>query len=655
MARIHELSEVLANQIAAGEVVERPASVVKELVENSIDAKASRIDILVEDAGLKQIRIIDDGIGIEAEDVEMAFKRHATSKILSREDLFKINTLGFRGEALPSISSVADVVMKTATKGNPGTLLHIKGGQKEELKSTQSREGTEITVNDLFYNTPARLKYVKTNATELSKISDIVNRLALSHTNIAFSLSNNGKTIFQSAGNNNLQQTIGAIYGIKVAREMLSFGGEAGAFKISGYTSLPKVTRAAKKAISILINGRYVKNFALSKAIIEGYGSKLMVGRYPITVLNIELDPLYVDVNVHPTKQEVRISNEEDLSKLIADTIYARISEENLIPNGLENLKSHKKEQVNIEQLAVGLNQIHQPKKDEIAKKQSYSDEVIAPLVGSSVKPEPEVTKEKIEPIIITNKNQLEDEVMRKWDERFQITSSASSYGKDANIHVTEESETYDNQPESKDRFPDLLYIGQTHGTFLLAESMDGLYIIDQHAAQERVKYEYYREEIGNVSLDQQNLLVPIVLTYPTTDSLILDEKIPKLAKLGIIIEDFGQNSYIVRQHPTWLTEGHEEEEIREIIDEFLKNKDLTIEKFRHETAMMISCKQSIKANHHLEDVQAKSIIKQLSECKNPFNCPHGRPTLIRLTNRNLEKMFKRIQDSHETGIIEDY
>lgn len=652
MARIHELSEVLANQIAAGEVVERPASVVKELAENSIDAKASRIDILVEDAGLKQIRIIDDGIGIESEDVEMAFKRHATSKILSREDLFKINTLGFRGEALPSISSVADVVMKTATKGKPGTLLHIKGGQKEELKATQSREGTEITVNNLFYNTPARLKYVKTNATELSKISDIVNRLALSHTNIAFSLSNNGKTIFQSAGNNNLQQTIGAIYGIKVAREMLSFTGETGAFKISGYTSLPKVTRAAKKAISILINGRYVKNFALSKAIIEGYGSKLMVGRYPITVLNIELDPLYVDVNVHPTKQEVRISDEDVLAKLIADTIYARISEENLIPNGLENLKSRKKEKVDIEQLSVGLNQVYKEKNDYLQKKQTYSEEVIAPLVGSSSTAKPEVIKEKIEPIIITNKSQLEDNVMKKWDERFLITNQSDE---DKNLHVTEESQTYDNSSESKERFPDLLYIGQTHGTFLLAESSDGLYIIDQHAAQERVKYEYYRKEIGNVTLDQQNLLVPIILTYPTTDSLILDEKIPKLAKLGIIIEDFGQNSYIVRQHPTWLTEGQEQEEIKEIIDEFLKDKDLTIEKFRHETAMMISCKQSIKANHHLEPVQAKSILKQLAECKNPFNCPHGRPTLIRLTNKNLEKMFKRIQDPHETGIIEDY
>lgn len=308
MAKIHELSEILANQIAAGEVVERPASVVKELVENSIDAGAKQIDIIIEDAGLKSIQIIDDGNGIEAEDVETAFKRHATSKIIDRKDLFKVHTLGFRGEALPSIASVSDVVMETAVSGQAGTKIHIKGGEVLEKTLSASREGTTITVSDLFYNTPARLKYLKSVQTELSYISDIVNRLALSHTDVALSLTNNGRQLLQSAGNGNLQQTIGAIYGVQNARQMVKFEDANLDFKISGYTSLPKLTRASRNYISLLVNGRYVKNFQLTKAVIEGYGSKLMTGRYPITVLSIELDPTLVDVNVHPTKQEIKIS-----------------------------------------------------------------------------------------------------------------------------------------------------------------------------------------------------------------------------------------------------------------------------------------------------------------------------------------------------------
>ncbi len=339
MAKIQELSDILADQIAAGEVVERPASVVKELVENAIDAGSSRIDILLAESGLKMIRVIDNGSGIEGSQVETAFKRHATSKITSRADLFRVGTLGFRGEALPSIASIADVKMTSSTAEGPGQFVHYRGGELIEHREAQSRQGTDITVSDLFFNTPARLKYLKSLATELSKITDIINRIALSYPEIAFSLQNDERQLMRTSGQGNVQQVLANIYGTHNAQKMLDIHGESVDFRIDGYVSLPEFTRANRSYITILVNGRYIKNFHISKAIIEGYGSKLMVGRYPVAVINIQTDPLLVDVNVHPSKLEVRISEENTLTELISKTIFDRLADQNLIPDAVDNLK----------------------------------------------------------------------------------------------------------------------------------------------------------------------------------------------------------------------------------------------------------------------------------------------------------------------------
>ncbi len=608
MAEIHELSAVLADQIAAGEVVERPASVVKELVENALDAKAAQITIETKEAGLEMIRVTDDGEGIEADDVETAFKRHATSKITSREDLFRVATLGFRGEALPSIASVSDVVLMTAHAGDEtGTTIHIKGGKIVSNDASQLRNGTQITVSDLFFNTPARLKYLSSLATELSHVSDIVNRLALSHSDVAFVLKNNGKTLLKTAGNGNQKQTFSAIYGVKAAAKMISFNAKDLDFEVDGMVSYPELTRSNRNGISLLINGRYIRNFKLTKAVLNGYGSKLMVGRFPYAVINIRLDPLLCDVNVHPTKQEVRISKEPQLEKLISEGIFARLSQENLIPNAVKNLNHSKRTGFSGEQT------------DLLEKSPKYkgpvSAEVTAALVGES----------------------LDDKLDGK-----------------QNVLATSVKDQEISAESSKKRFPELRYIGQMHGTYLFAESEDGLYIIDQHAAQERCKYEYYRTEIGNVSSNQQRLLVPIVLTYPTTDALKIEENLDKLANLGIELEDFGKNTYILRQHPTWFKQGEEEEIVREMIDMFLNDDKLTVAKFREKTAIMMSCKRSIKANHHLEEEQAKVLLKKLSTCENPFNCPHGRPVLVHFTSKDMEHMFKRIQDPHQTGFDDE-
>lgn len=645
MGKIHELSEILSNQIAAGEVIERPASVVKELAENAIDANSTQIDIVIEQAGLQLIQVIDNGDGIEPEDVPTAFKRHATSKIATRQDLFKIQSLGFRGEALASIASVSDLTIETATADSLGTFAHFKGGVLEEQKTNPIRPGTAITVRDLFFNTPARLKYVKTFQTELANVIDIVNRLAMSHPQIAFTLTNDDHLLLKTAGNNDLQQTIAGIYGVTMAKQLLPVSAENLDFKLSGYVSLPKLTRASRNYISVLVNGRYIKNYQLNKAIIKGYGSKLMVGRYPVVVLNIQMDPLLIDVNVHPTKQEVRLSKEPALMALIEKAIRERLSTENLIPDAVQNLKQTKP--VDVDQLQMDLNQITSQRRNATGtvrpiQPQTVPEKPVKTEMQAAAQIAETETPLKREPTANPNLNSLpifeQPQQLARWDDKYEAEAVGNPFGE---------------QPEEDAapiaRFPALRYIGQLHNTFLLAEGEDGFYILDQHAAQERIKYEYYREKIGEVSSDAQNLLVPLVLEYPNSDAIKIQAQKDLLAAVGVQLESFGQNSFVIHSHPTWIAQGQEEATIREMIDTVLENGKLDIAHFREKTAIMISCKQSIKAHHHLDDAQAKALLVDLAQTENPFNCPHGRPVLIHYTQKDLEKMFKRIQDPHHS------
>lgn len=645
MGKIHELSEILSNQIAAGEVIERPASVVKELAENAIDANSTQIDIVIEQAGLQLIQVIDNGDGIEPEDVPTAFKRHATSKIATRQDLFKIQSLGFRGEALASIASVSDLTIETATADSLGTFAHFKGGVLEEQKTNPIRPGTAITVRDLFFNTPARLKYVKTFQTELANVIDIVNRLAMSHPQIAFTLTNDDHLLLKTAGNNDLQQTIAGIYGVTMAKQLLPVSAEDLDFKLTGYVSLPKLTRASRNYISVLINGRYIKNYQLNKAIIKGYGSKLMVGRYPVVVLNIQMDPLLIDVNVHPTKQEVRLSKEPALMALIEKAIRERLSTENLIPDAVQNLKQTKP--VDVDQLQMDLNQITSQRRNATGtvrpiQPQTVPEKPVKTEMQAAAQIAETETPLKREPTANPNLNSLpifeQPQQLARWDDKYEAEAIGNPFGE---------------QPEDDaapiERFPALRYIGQLHNTFLLAEGEDGFYILDQHAAQERIKYEYYREKIGEVSNDAQNLLVPLVLEYPNSDAIKIQAQKELLAAVGVQLESFGQNSFVIHSYPTWIAQGQEEATIREMIDTVLENGKLDIAHFREKTAIMISCKQSIKAHHHLDDAQAKALLVDLAQTENPFNCPHGRPVLIHYTQKDLEKMFKRIQDPHHS------
>lgn len=660
MGKIHELDTVLADQIAAGEVIERPASIVKELVENSLDAHSQRIDIIVENAGLDSIRVIDDGEGIASDDVRLAFQRHATSKIASRKDLFKVQTMGFRGEALPSIDSVADVEMVTSQAGqDAGTQIHIRGGETLAVKPAAARQGTDVRVTDLFFNTPARLKYLKSPQTELTRITDIINRLALANPAVAFSFTHNGKEIFRSAGNDNLQQVIAAIYGIKAGRKMLSLSGQDDDFTVTGFVSLPELTRASRQYITITINHRYIRNFELTKAIIQGYESKLMVGRYPIAVVNIDLDPVLVDVNVHPAKREVRLSKEDQLTKLIARTIRQRIASENLIPDVSPAAFGPSDDDIaELDQRlneAAGHYQVSMPPRlqpDEAAPQST----AVAHRPDDGPADADADDSQVATPVVIHHVAELNSPAMQAFDRRYQDETEAQPFGHPLATSAAPqpphsaqniELDVHDKSDEDRQRFPDLQYIGQLQGTFLLAQAGDGLYIVDQHAAQERINYERYRKEIGQVSNAQQAFLVPLVLNYSTVDAMTINQHLDTLAGVGLNLESFGQNSFILRSHPTWFKEGQEEDTAREMIEWLIKDGKITVREFRMKTAIMMSCKRAIKANHHLDDREAKALLRRLPQCENPFNCPHGRPVTVHFNDQDLEKMFKRIQDSH--------
>lgn len=638
MSKIIELPEILANQIAAGEVIERPSSVVKELVENSIDAGASQITIEIEEAGLKTIQVTDNGEGIDHEDVPLALRRHATSKIKKQADLFRIRTLGFRGEAIPSIASVSRFTIETATEaGQHGTLLVAQGGEIEEHEPTSSPVGTKIKIEDLFFNTPARLKYMKSQQAELSHIVDVINRLSLAHPEVAFTLISDGREMTRTAGSGNLRQAIAGIYGLATAKKMVEISASDLDFEVSGYVSLPELTRANRNYITILINGRYIKNFLLNRAILDGYGSKLMVGRFPLAVINIQIDPYLADVNVHPTKQEVRISKERELMALISQAIATSLKEQDLIPDALENLaKSTVKRATKPEQTSLPLkeNRLYYDKeqndfflKPQVAEQQLSFEESAGPVH--------EVTDEKSEP----------QPTSVKFAERKPVSYDQLDHPELDQASLERAVDKL--EQEEKSTFPELEYFGQMHGTYLFAQGKGGLYIIDQHAAQERVKYEYYREKIGDVDNSQQQLLVPYIFEFPADDMLRIKQRMELLEDAGIFLEEYGANQFILREHPIWFKEEEIEAGIYEMCDMLLLTKEVSIKKYRAELAIMMSCKRSIKANHSLDDYSARDLLFQLSQCDNPYNCPHGRPVLVNFTKSDMEKMFRRIQENH--------
>ena len=639
MGKIQRMSDQLANMIAAGEVIERPASVVKELLENAIDAQSTSIEVHLQDSGIRQIKVIDNGEGMNEEDAHLAFERHATSKIKTQYDIFRIQTLGFRGEALPSIASVSDVHVKTSDGVQSGLHLNIKGGNVITSKPGVMRKGTEMEVNHLFFNTPARLKHIKSLNTELSHITDYMNKIALSHPNIAFKLFNNQRLLFQTNGQNNLQSVIASVYGFDIAKKMIPIKAKNDTYEIEGFISDPIINRASRNYITLIVNGRAIRHYPITRSILEAYHTLLPKDKYPIVVLHLTFDPMLVDVNVHPAKLEVRFSQEESLKSFIYTEIKNVLQQVEYIPNPFVKAMTVEPEP-----------RLIQPKLEESVREGEPSSPITVPKSKTS-------SYQTSTPYVsYVNKSVIRDEENESSGE--PLPKSGQSYtpkmveAKGAlpshQGRIEEESRSKEAlqvsvPTKTRDRKLELYYIGQLHGTYLLAQNEEGLFIVDQHAAMERVQYEKNYQLLQDVNGDCIELLIPIVLKYSADELLLLKDHLSSLLKFGFEIEEFGGQSLVVRTVPVWAQQLDVKLIAETILHQVMLDRRVDIGKLRESVAVMMSCKGSIKANQYINEHEIKELLQSLCYCEQPYTCPHGRPIIVKMTKYEIEKMFKRV------------
>ncbi len=581
MSIVKVMDVTLSNKIAAGEVVEKLMNIVKELVENSIDAKSTEIKVNLIDSGLKEIKVVDNGCGMNREDALNSLKRHATSKLYTDDDLFSIETLGFRGEALPSIASVSKMNIKTSN-GIETTELCIEGGITKNVSNSDLRQGTIISVTDIFYNTPARLKYLKSLYTELSNIVEYLNKMALANPNIKFILTNNDKVLLNTDGSSNILKVINNIYGLATTKKMVKIENNNDDYDIKGYISYPEINRSNRNFITILVNGRSVRNTEVNKSIVEAYHTYLPKDKYPIVILSIECDASIIDVNIHPTKMDVKFSKMDGLLDLIYETISKSLEKLLLIP------------EIKYEELPISnINEV-----TTIDNKINFVKEVIKPVFEE-----------------ISFDFNIEEQ---------QVKEEAIEY----------------NQPE---KFKMIEPVALIHGTYIIGENENGMYILDQHAVNERINYEYYKEQLGKEQKDTIDLLIPIKLEFSNNEYIILKENFKLLDNLNICYEEFGINTIIIRSHPNWIKKDYVEETLRKIMEIIIQNEEFSKEKFNEKIAITLACKMSIKANEYVSLEELKRLIERLRETSNPFTCPHGRPTIISYSKYELEKLFKRV------------
>lgn len=601
MSKIHVMDEILANKIAAGEVVEKCMNVVKELVENSIDAKSTEISIKLIDSGVKEIEVSDNGIGMDEEDAKMAFMRHATSKLKNLDDLFNIESLGFRGEALPSIASVSNVRLKTSD-GTKGTLLTLNGGKDLKVERSDLQKGTTITVSDLFYNTPVRLKYLKNLYVELAHIVEYINKMALSYPNIKFTLINNDKVLLQTDGNGDLLKVIYQIYGIDITKKMIPISGENDDYYINGFISYPEVTKGNRNSITTLVNGRVIKNNELNKCIVDCYHTYIHKDRYPVIVLNIDVDPILIDINIHPTKMDIKFSKMDSLKELVIELLTKRLEELTLIP------------EVSVRD-SYSVSEVHR----QITTKEKY-DEEQAPLKDDTKYEEMqldfEVQEEKKE-IEIKEKQELEENLP---------------------FEIEEE------EPEKKTRIKKMIPRGVVLMTYIVAENEDGMYLIDQHAAAERINYEKILKQLNEepIIID---LLIPIKIELRPDEFILAKDRFDLLEKYGFNVSEFGFNTIIIRSHPAWISEDKAEDVIRKVVDIIIEKGSFDFDQFVWRLAATTACRMSVMANTYISPEEQEWILENIRYCDNPFTCPHGRPTIITYTRYELERLFKRQLD----------
>ncbi len=614
MIKIHVMSDNLANKIAAGEVVERSSSVVKELVENAIDAGSSIITIDLINGGLNGITITDNGCGMEHDDALLSFQRHATSKLLREDDLFFISTLGFRGEALPSIASVSEVDLVTCAK-TIGTHLHIKGGKLEIDEPADKRVGTRISIKNLFFNTPARLKYLKSEPTELASCVSYIEKIALSYPKIKFTLNNNERAVVKTSGSGNLKKTIHEIYGLQVSSKLIEIKNSNDDYDIRGFICKPEILKSNRYHMTTIVNGRVIRNNDLNRAINDAYYTYKPDSKYPIVVINIETDPTLIDVNIHPTKQDIKFSKQDQLYNLITKTIKDALYQNLLLPSAMERLK---------------------------ATNDIISKEEINSIIEDKITLENKSTMDNTS----NNDSLLQANTLPAQGEfNFSVFEDTVDYNAKEKIKENSEIDSQQ-QPENKIKSLNLHPIGAINLTFIVAQGDDGLYLIDQHAAHERINYEkvlkYFQEE----KIITTPLLVPLPIELTPTEFILVQKNLELLKSMGFVLEEFGLNTFVFKEHPIWFKEGFEEEGLRRVIDMIIKSgANFDVIKFRDRAAAMLACKMSIKANMSISLEVMQHLLDDLALCDNPYNCAHGRPTIINFSSYDLNRMFKRIMN----------
>ena len=597
MGKIHQLDTQTANMIAAGEVVERPMGVVKELVENAIDAGSTRITVSVIDGGMTKITVRDNGIGMDSEDALNAFKRHATSKIKGQNDLFDIHTLGFRGEALPSIASVSKVTL-TTSDGNDSTRVQIEYGEIKNAGNYPCDEGTEISVEGLFYRTPARLKHLKSGSYENTLIQDVIVKFAFSYPSIAFTFISNDRISFQTTGKGNLLEVIYQAWGREAGENAIAVDFSDYDYHVTGYIVKPSLTRVSRNCMHVFLNGRMVRTFRLYKSILDGYEDFIVKGRNPLVVLNVEMDPQLLDVNVHPSKWEVRISKENQLEYLIKDNIREALKSTILAPVAEVKAAVQK---VSVEPIFFDTNSaLVTP---FVAKK----EDLVTPIVET--KPIETIKEENIKPVI-------QEEIKEE--------------------KIIEEKEI------QHEKLPEMTVIGQLHEKFILCSTEKGLAILDQHACQERVHYEELLQKLDETTPVMMELLVPISILAGNDLVERVDEINASISDMHFQFEPFGRDTFIVRSVPMWMKEIEEKRFLQDVIDNFKNDRDSKYARMEKKKIATMACHSSIRFNRALSLDEMKEVVKQLYKCQNPYHCPHGRPTFIILDEKELTKEFLR-------------
>ncbi len=617
MAKIHVMDSHLANLIAAGEVVERPSSVIKELVENSIDALASHIEVRIEKAGRELIMVKDNGLGMDKEDALLCFKRHASSKLMDEYQLFKIKTMGFRGEALPSIASVAKVSLYTSDGKSIGSKVEASEDYINRV-DYQLSKGTVIEVKELFYNTPVRLKYLKSDYIETSSCLEVMQRLAISYPSIAFDFYVDSKLSFSTTGRGDLLEVIARIYGNNVAKKMIPIKMESLEFNITGYISKPELTRSTKYYMINILNHRNVYLPKVQKAILDAYKDYLFSNQYPFVILDIEAEYSLIDVNVHPSKKEVRISCEDNLIELV----YKNVKKTLLDLNSFHEMNITKKEVENV----------------SLFEENKQSD----PLVFR-----PSVNQNKPVENTFGDIENIEDNNVLLQDkddsyEDFELVNEIN----DIKSKIVEKEDIIDKKEdviENKKMIPEWKVIGQIHKSYIVYEGQDGFYIMDQHAAMERINYEKF-QKLYNSKYDYVEPLIPLTIDLSLSEMKKLnEEKKNALKDIGITIEEFGPTTIRIISYPTFLLEkGMEQSYLESIFNDILNDSKVNIKELRRHVIATMACKASLKAHDELSEIEMDSLYKRLFECENPTCCPHGRPTIIHFSKYDIEKLFKR-------------